>query len=82
MPNDLIRKVQFELYRMITTEPSVPILTSEDTWIAQRRHAGQVEFYAIHNPIETQILLNDVIKVLLYGYIRDTWYKLDVNAKP
>ena len=58
------------------------MMLQEDTWIAQRRYAGQVEYYVINNPIETQILLNDVIKVLLYGYIRDTWNKLDTNAKP
>jgi len=42
--------------RMTTTTPSLMI--QEDTWIAQRWYAGQVEYYAINNPIETQILLN------------------------
>ena len=46
------------------------------TWIAQRRYAGQVEYFQIVNAIETQQLLYDVTRLLLYTYVNDTKYKL------
>ena len=54
---------------MYRYKPSLePKETTWTTWIAQKRHAGQVEYFQIINPIETQQLLHETIKVLLHGY--------------
>ena len=52
------------------------------TWIVQRRYTKQVEYFHIIDPIETQQLLHDVTRVLLYGYMHETKYELDADAKP
>ena len=61
-------------------EPSLD--PRKPTWIAQKRHTGQVEYYPIIDPIETQQLLYDVMKFLIYGYVYNTKYDLDPYAAP
>ena len=58
------------------------ILAAKPTWIAQRRHEGQVEYFSIVDPIETQQLLHDVIRVFIHGYAKDVGYELNAEATP
>ena len=58
------------------------MVTGKPTWIAQRRHEGQVEYFSIVDPIETQQLLHDVIKVFIYGYVTEVGHGLNAEAKP
>ena len=52
------------------------------TWIAQQRYVRQVEYYLIFSPIEIQQLLHDIIKILLYEYVKEIGFELDVEANP
>ena len=57
---------------------TVLLLTDQKpTWIVQCRFAGQVEYYRINDPFEMQQMLNNILKVYVYGYIKDISYKLD-----
>ena len=58
------------------------IMAAKPTWIVQWRHEGQVEYFSIVNPIETQQLLHDVIRVFIYGYAKDVGYELNAEATP
>ena len=50
-------------------------------WIAQCQFTGQVEYYRINDPFKMQQMLNDVLKVYIYGYIKDISHKLDPVAE-
>ena len=50
------------------------------TQIVKQRHAGKVEYYPIINTIEIQQLLHDIVKVILYRYLTDINFELDVDS--
>ena len=58
------------------------LLAQTPTWIAQRRVAGQVDYYGIRDPFEMQHLLNDVLKIHAYGYVKYISNELNPIAEP
>ena len=48
----------------------------------QWRCAGQADFFGINDPIETQQLLNDVVKVFMCGCVKNMDYALDSTVAP
>ena len=70
------------MYTDSTYRVASSILAAKPTWIAQRSHEGQVEYFSIVDPIETQQLLYDVIRVFIHGYAKDVGYELNAEATP
>jgi len=42
---------------------------------------GKVEYYRINDPFEMQQMLNDLLKVYIYRYVKDVSHKLDPVAE-
>ena len=67
---------EFKMYRLASS-----LMAQKLIWIIQYWYAGQVKYYRINDSFEMQQIINNVLKVYMYGYIKDISHKLDLVAE-